>query len=529
MSGVKELERLQKEGKITRREFITRLSALGLGVAISPTLLAQIATAETPKKGGRLRAGLTGGSTTDSLDPGLVVSNMNQFINMQTRNCLVEIDQNFEAIPELAASWESSPDAAQWTFKLRKGIEFHNGKTMTAEDVVYSINHHRKKDTKSAAKGIVEPIKDIKADGKHTVVFTLEGGNADFPFIISDYHLSIAPAGTEGKDWDKGIGTGGYVLKKWEAGVRVFTVRNPNYWKDGRAHFDEVETLGIADTNARTTALKTGEIDFMDRCDLKTVHLFKRTPGVEITATPSTTHYSVPMRTDMAPYDNSDVRMALKLAVDRDALVKTVLRGYGEVGNDHPIGSIQKYFAKNLPQRVYDPEKAKWHIKKAGMQGHAFKLHAAEAAFGGAVDASLLYREHAAKAGINIEVVREPNDGYWSNVWMKKEWCMCYWGGRVTPDLMFSTAYAAGAGWNDTFWNHERFNKLLVEARAELNEAKRAEIYAEMQAIVSNEGGQVIPMFAKIVAANSNKLRHGKIAGNYEMDGQRLAERWWFA
>ncbi len=151
MSGVKELERLQKEGKITRREFITRLSALGLGVAISPTLLAQIATAETPKKGGRLRAGLTGGSTTDSLDPGLVVSNMNQFINMQTRNCLVEIDQNFEAIPELAASWESSPDAAQWIFRLRKGIEFHNGKTMTAEDVVYSINHHRKKDTKSAA------------------------------------------------------------------------------------------------------------------------------------------------------------------------------------------------------------------------------------------------------------------------------------------------------------------------------------------------------------------------------------------
>jgi peptide/nickel transport system substrate-binding protein len=453
---------------------------------------------------------------------------MNQFINMQTRNCLVEIDENFEAIPELAASWEPSPDAIQWTFKLREGVEFHNGKTMTAEDVVYSINHHRKKDTKSAAKGIVAPIKDIKANGKHTVVFTLEGGNADFPYIMSDYHLSIAPAGTEDKDWDKGIGTGGYVLKKWEPGVRVFAVRNPNYWKEGRAHFDEVETLGIADPNARTSALKTGEIDFMDRCDLKTVHLLKKMPEVEVTATPSTTHYSVPMRTDKALYDNNDVRMALKLAVDRDALVKTILRGYGEPGNDHPIGSIQKYFAKELPQRVYDPEKAKWHIKKAGLEGHTFKLHAAEAAFGGAVDSSILYREHAAKAGINIEVVREPNDGYWSNVWMKKDWCMCYWGGRVTPDLMFSTAYAAGAGWNDTFWKHERFNKLLVDARAELDEAKRAEMYAEMQAIVSNEGGQVIPMFAQIVAANSKKLHHGKIAGNYEMDGQRLAERWWF-
>lgn len=529
MSQLQKFEQLLQEGKITRREFITRLSALGLGAFIAPSLLANTATAATPKKGGRLRVGLTGGSTSDSLDPGLIVSNMNQFIGAQTRNCLVEIDENFEAIPELAIGWEPSSDAAQWTFELRQGVEFHNGKTMTAEDVVYSINHHRKEDTKSAAKGIVDPITDVKADGKHTVVFTLEGGNADFPYIISDYHLPIVPAGTTGKDWDKAIGTGGYILKKWEPGVRVFAVRNPNYWKEGRAHFDEVETLGISDPNARTNALKTGEIDFMDRCDLKTVHLLKKMKGIEVTATTSLTHYSVPMRTDMAPYDNNDARMALKLAVDREALVKTILRGYGEAGNDHPIDSIQKYFDKKQPKRVYDPEKAKWHLKKAGLEGHTFQLHAAESAFGGAVDASMLYREHAAKAGINIEVVREPNDGYWTNVWMKKPWCMCYWGGRVTPDLMYATAYAESAGWNDTFWKHEKFNKLLVEARAELDEAKRAAMYAEIQTIVSDEGGQVIPMFAKIVAGNSTKLQHGKIAGNYEMDGQRLAERWWFA
>jgi peptide/nickel transport system substrate-binding protein len=126
-------------------------------------------------------------------------------------------------------------------------------------------------------------------------------------------------------------------------------------------------------------------------------------------------------------------------------------------------------------------------------------------------------------------VVREPNDGYWSNVWMAKPWCMCYWGGRPTEDWMFSTAYAASATWNDTFWKHGRFNKLLLEARTELNEAKRREMYVEMQTIVSNEGGVVIPMFNNHLFAMSTKVQHGEMAGNWDLDGYKALERWWFA
>lgn len=133
-----------------------------------------------------------------------------------------------------------------------------------------------------------------------------------------------------------------------------------------------------------------------------------------------------------------------------------------------------------MPQRTYDPDKAKFHKKKAGLLDRTFKLHAADAAFAGAVDAAVLYQESAAKAGIKIKVVRVPDDGYWSNVCTKKGWCMCCWSGRATPDLMFSTTYAEDASWNDTQWKNERFNKVLVEARAELDEKKRGEMYAEM-------------------------------------------------
>mgnify|MGYP000644555438 CR=1 FL=1 len=155
------LQRLLSEGRITRREFIARVSALGLMAAVSPALLSGTADAATPKKGGRFIIGITGGSTTDSKDPGTLTSNMNQNVNWQIRNSLVEIDHNFNTIPELAESWGSTPDAKVWTFQLRKGVEFHNGKTMTSEDVIYSIQHHLGEKSKSAVKGYLKNLKNI--------------------------------------------------------------------------------------------------------------------------------------------------------------------------------------------------------------------------------------------------------------------------------------------------------------------------------------------------------------------------------
>jgi len=527
MSELSRLTKLFNENKISRRQFITQVSALGLAAAISPALLAGTAQASVPKKGGRMVIGVTGGSTTDSMDPAKLTSNMNQNLNWQIRNNLVEIDHNFNAIPELATSWGSTPDAKVWTFKLREGVEFHNGKPLTAEDVIFTVQHHISEKSQSAAKGILKTIQSVKANGKYEVIFELSGGSADFPFIMGDYHLGIFPAGTEGPEFEKGIGTGGYILEKWEPGVEAFAKRNPNYWKEGRAHFDEVETLSIVDTNARTNALKTGQINYMDRVELKTVNLMKKMPGVNVTATTGTAHYTIPMMVDQTPYGDNNVRMALKLAIDREELLKQILRGYGQVGNDHPIAPVNKYYAKDLAQRKYDPEKAKFYMKKAGMLDHVFNLSAADAAFAGAVDAAILIKEQAKKAGININVVRVPDDGYWSNVWIKKEWCMCYWGGRPIEDMMFSTAYAAGAPWNDTHWDNKKFNELLISARAELDEDKRRKIYYDMQEICKDDGGTVVPMFNQMVEASSDKLAHGPISGFMAMDGMRTAERWW--
>lgn len=528
MSTLKELELLLTKGKITRREFIARASALGFAAALSPALLSTSAHAAKPKRGGRVRIGSAGNSTTDSMDPGTLMHTMPQTVNQSLRNYLVEVNYKGEPVPELAESWEASPDAAKWVFKLRRGVEFHNGKTMDANDVIDSFNHHRG-ETKSAAKGVTDPITDIRADGKYTVIFTLKEGNADFPFIASDYHIPVVPKGTKGKEFEKGVGTGPFIMKAWEPGVRFFGKRNPNYFKEGRPYFDEVEIIGIADTNARTNALKTGQIDVMNRCEPKTLHLLERVPGMQVLKLEGARHYTIPMMTTIKPYDNNDVRLGLKYVIDRKMLVDKILGGYGYLGNDHPIPRNNQYFASELPQRRHDPDKARFHLKKAGMLDHTFKLHAADAAFPGAVDASVLIQESAAKAGITIKVVREPDDGYWESVWIKKEWVQCYWSGRPTADWMFSIAYTADANWNDTKWKHPKFNQLIKAARAELDQKKRRELYVECQRIVRDEGATPCPAFALQLSAATKKLAFKNPAANWEFDGLRLAERWWFA
>jgi peptide/nickel transport system substrate-binding protein len=529
MLKFEKFERLFKEGHITRREFLAQASALGIAATLSPMLFSNTARASTPKRGGRLRLGMAGGHTTNSMDPVTYNDIMMQMTSMGLlRNCLVEQDYKGGIIPELAESWEPSKDVKQWTFKLRKGVEFHNGKTMDADDVIFSINHHRGENSKSGIKQILEPVKEIKKDGKHILKFQLDSPNADFPYLFASTRLCIVPADTT--NWDDGMGTGGYILEKFEPGIRLLAKRNPNYFKEGRAHFDEVDISVIADVTARTNALKTGQIDVMNRPDRKTVHLLGKDPGVQIVNVPGGLQYAFPMLCDIPPFDNNDARLAMKYLVDREQILDKVLRGYGYLGNDHPIPPTVKYSATELPQRVYDPEKAKYHIKKAGLEGQSFNLYVSDAAFEGAVDAAVLYRESAAKAGINIEVVREPKDGYWQNVWNKKTWCASFWFTRATADWMFSAAFSAESPWNDTHWRkNERFNNLLKEARAELDDSKRREMYFEMQRIVRDEGGTVIPAYGNMVDAASTKLKFENPAGNWELDGMRAAERWWFA
>ena len=520
-----------KKGRIGRREFLGRSAALGVTTALATGMLTTMGIAAEPKKGGYAKFGLAHGATTDSLDPGTYPDTGTQvpFWGAMS-NSLTEVDANGNYVLDLAESAEPSDDAKSWVFKLRKGVTFHNGKDLTADDVVASYRHHMSADSKSAAKSLLEPVADIKADGKETVIFTLTGGNADFPYIASDYHIPIMPANADGTaDWQSGVRTGAFSFESYEPGVRAKLKRNPNYHKNGMPYFDEVEFLTIADVTARTNALTTGEVHWIGRADLKTLNLLQRNPEITITEVTGYGHYVLPMDTTVPPFDNVDVRTALKWALNRDDIAQKIFLGHATPGNDNPIAPGIKFQVDPQPKYTYDPDKAKFHLEKAGMPNLKVDLSVADAAFTGAVDVGVLYQEHAKACGIDINVIREPNDGYWDNVWLKKPWCASYWSGRPTIDWMMTTVYAKGAAWNETKWANPRFNELLVSARAATDEKKRAEMYTEMQQLVHDDGGVIVLVFNNIVEAYSNQLAHNVIAPNWEADGFRVAERWWFA
>lgn len=531
MGSLKSFYKLFRAGRISRREFMQRAAALGVAATLPAGLATAPAFAATPKKGGHFRVGASGGSSTDTMNPATIDGAFMQFLNQGTvRGSLVEIDADYRPRPDLAESWDRTPDLKKWTVKLRKGVEFHNGKTMKADDVITSINYHRGEKSKSGAKAILRSIASLSKDDDYTVVFELETGDADFLFLLNDYHLTIQPSESEANDYSDGIGTGPYVLKTLAPGVRAITARNPNDYRDDRGWFDSVEYVSINDSTARNAALQSGNVDAIDNVSSKTYDLLMRAPNVKGVEVKGNMHYTLPMLCDRAPFTDVNVRQALKYAIDREAWVKTILRGHGVVGNDIPLGAANVFLDTDIPQREYDPDKARFYVKKAGLEKLAVTLSVSNVPFGSAVDAAQLYSSSAQAAGIDIKVDREPDDGYWDTVWMKKPFCVVTWGGRPTADWMFSQVYAADAPWNESHWKNDRFNQLLVAARSEGDDAKRRDMYNEMQRIMHDDGGTVIPVFANYLAATSKSVvTPEKISGMWAMDGFCAAQRWWFA
>lgn len=517
-----------KAGLIGRREFMRLTAAAGI-LATSSGLLLSSAHAE-PKRGGSFRMGIADGSSNDSLDPATWASPYASMFGPSFFSAgLTEVDHNNAVQPNLAESFEPDASATKWMFKLRKGLLFHDDRPVTAADVVATYNYHRGENSKSAAKSSLAVVADIRAEDDHTIVFKLKSPYVDFPFLTSDYHLGIFPAkGTDGIEWEKGIGAGPFKLESFQPGVVAKGVRNPNYHKPGLPYFDDVTLLVMNDVTARTSALLSGEIHYMSRCDLKTLPMLKGNPNIEVDNVVGFSHWLSLMNTQVAPFNDPNVRLAIKHAMNREEIVEKVAFGAATVANDNPIAPTIKFAIDPQPKHSFDPDKARHYLKLAGLDTLSVDLSASDAAFNGAVDVALLISARAAEAGIHVNVVREAADGYWDNVWMKKPWCMSTWGGRPSCDLMFETAYASHSSWNDTNWHNPHFDELLASARAELDEEKRAAMYAEMQQLIHDEGGANVIAFSNHVSAHSKTVAHADLNSNFEMDGIRILERWWF-
>lgn len=502
---------------LTRRSFLAGSTAAGLLLPLG------VSWAAEPRKGGDLRLAMAGGSSDNSLDPRAYTQQTQRVIGVAVCNQLVEILPDGTLVPELAGSWESI-DAITWILRIRKDVLFHNGKSLDAEDVVYSVNLHRSKDSTSGAKSLFGVITELTATGSHEVTLKLDSANAEFMRTFADYHAMIVPKGFE--DWANLTGTGGYILESFEPGIRATMKRNPNYWKTDRAHVERVEITVINDPTARVVALQSGKADIINQLDRKVAAFIDRNDALELVRSPGAVHWTFICAFNAEPTNDNHIREALKYGCDRRAMLDVVMGGLGSLGNDHPISPDNPYYNGALEQRRFDPDRAKFHLKEAGLDTLSLELYTSDAALPEAVSLSEIYQSKAGAAGINLNVIRRPADGYWSDTWMKKPFAVSSWLNRPI-DQTFSLIYGTGSAWNESYWSNARFDKLLAEGKATLDFDKRKEIYGELQKILHDEGPSVIPIFADFLDAKSKRVKGFEPSGVSDLSGDRIIERVW--
>ncbi len=503
MKDVKNFQQMYRDGRIDRREFLAAMGALGISATAAGSLMASSnALAMTPKKGGNVRVASNLHGPDDQMDPIVFTSGIDYTRGRATYNNLIQILDDMELHPELAEEWSVNSDATEFTFKIRKGVTFHDGSDLTADDVIWSMNRHLGDKSTSVIKAFFANVTEWKKVDNYTVKAILKSPDSDLPAKLGEKQAKIVKAGTT--DFKKGNGTGPYILDSFQAGVKSAHSRNKNYWRDG-PNFDSLEVTAITDPIARVNALVAGDVHIAYNVDSKGVRLIEQSPGVHINSTPSGLYGGICILKNTAPGNSDDFVKGMQYIQDRKRIVRKILKGHGTVGNDHPISKA--YGADHcheLPQRQYDPDKAKFHLKKAGLT--SAELYVAPVVTG-IEDTCLLMQANLKKIGFNLKIKKVPTDGYWGAVWMKEPMNVVTWNMRPTANAMLAIQFAPGAAWNDTFWNNERFGKLLKLQLAETNPDARHAMLCEMQGLVHNQSGMVIPYHVNVLDGVNDKIK----------------------
>jgi peptide/nickel transport system substrate-binding protein len=509
----------------SRRDVLAMLLAGGMqaGLAGGLATLAGEAHAQTPRRGGRIRVAGAASAVSDTLDPVRQANHTDYIRGNMFYNGLTALDGNLVPQPALAEEF-TTKDAKTWVFKLRKGVTFHDGKPLTPADVVFSVLRHKDPATGSKAKVLADQIEEVTASGPNEVTFRLASPNADLPVILGTFHFHIVKEGTT--DFNAGIGTGPYKVKEFKPGVRSISVRNENYWKPNRPYLDEIEYVGISDEGARVNALLAGELDLIGSVNSRSVDRVKASGRHAIFESKSTTYTDLIMRRDQGPGMSPDFVLAMKHLFNREQMIKSIVQGYGVVANDQPISPSNRFYFKGIKQRAYDPEKAKWHVQKANLGGAAIPVVVSPAATN-SVEIALVMQHAARQIGLNLDVRRMPADGYWSSHWMKHPVGFGNVNTRPSADLALTLFFKSDAPWNEAGWKNEKFDQLLVAARGETDQARRTQMYADMQVLIHDEGGIGIPMFMSSIDGHVSKLKGLSAIPLGGMMGYSFAEHVW--
>ncbi len=504
----------------TRRQAMRLGLAAGLGISAGGLLVPR-AYADEPKRGGSIRAANYTSSTKDTLDPAHANNSTDYARLFMFYNGLTVFDEQLNPLPDLATSVESS-DAKVWTVKLRKGVMFHDGSPFTADDVVFSLERHKDPKNSSVVAPIARQFEEIKTTAEDEIRITLSAPNSELPTILAIYQFVIVKNGTT--DFNKGIGTGPFLCKEFSPGVRSLGVRNPNYFHSGKPYLDQVTFLGIPDNAARVNALLSGDIELAGAINPHSTRDVKAAKGFEVFESKSGSYTDLIMHLDAPDTGNPDFIMAMKYLQDREKIKSSVFLDYAAIGNDQPIDPTNPYYSPELAQRAFDPDKAKFHLKKANISGARLVCSPAPT---GSVDMAVILQNAAQGIGFNLELQRVPADGFWSNYWLKSPFTYGNVNPRPSANILLTLFFQSTAPWNESHWKDEKFDKLLVDARAQTDVTKRKAMYADMQRMINEEAGIGIPVFISGIDAHTSRLKGLRAVPTGGMMGFNFAQNVW--
>ena len=512
----------------SRRDVLKLLAGAGMALASSAGIvtLAEAAVAQRPRYGGRVRVASATSSIADTLDPAKLANQTDYARSRMLYSCLTCFDAQLAPQPALAERF-GTEDALRWVFRLRRGVVFHDGKPLHADDVVFSLMRHKDPATVSKVKVFADQIESVRALSPDEVEVRLHQANADFPATLATFWFAIVPAGT--RDFNRGIGTGPFKLKEFKRGLRSVTVRNPNYWRNGRPYVDEIELSGLGDEGARVNALLSGDLDLVAAIDPRSVRRVEQSRGYRVFRQSSGQYSNLAMRQDIAPGRNRDFVRAIQLLFDRKRMVESVALGNAIVANDQPIHPSNRFWFAGLPQREADLDQARYHFQRTGLGSTPIPVVASPVA-NYSVEMTLALQQAARKIGMSLQLQRMPPDGYWSNHWGKSP---VGWGNvnpRPNADTLLTQFFKSDAINNDAHWQDPKFDQLLLAARSEIDEARRKALYADMQVMIHEKGGVVIPLFIPSLDAHSARLKGLSVIPVGGLMGYEFAEHvWWEA
>jgi len=492
---------------LTRRRFLHTSAmvtgTLGAGTLWRPARLLGAA----PKKGGVLRVSIAERPT--SLNPFTQINNVGYLIGEMMYTGITRLDLDMQPQPDGAESWSANDDATEFTFKLRDNLVTHNGQKLGARDAVAAIKAILDPETGSPGRKNVGPIKSADVVDELTFKVVTEVPYADLPGSISRQNLRLVPEqvierGHKAMDTED-FGSGPFRLVSADLERKITFERADNYFDPELPYLDGVELALYPDLAAEAAAILGGETDIMLR--VSAADFDRVAGGQNITGRRQETgrFLNFVLRHDTKPFDDLRVREALRLCLDRDALVLLVQEGFGRPAYDNVISPEYRY-AIDTPKVQRNVDKAKQLLTEAGYgDGVKVTVYAANRP-AERQSLAVAAREMAKPAGFDLEVQVIPYDEYIANVWRKAGCYVASWNMLPSEDAILTLLLTSDAPWHDAAWNNQEFDRVVYEARQTLDEQKRAELYAEAQRMIINDLPYLVPFYQDYLSAHADHV-----------------------